>query len=88
MMHDDDGLEGTGGITPPQPPEDFLKEALGNIDTRMSVLISYYNDGTIEYSVEYDHEHYGENLPLEKVIGLLYHATETIISNSRGDDND
>lgn len=84
-MNDDDGLEGVGNITPPQ---DFFKEALADMDARMSILINYYKDGTIEYSIEHDRDYYGDDLDLSKVVGLLYHATETIIANARGETNE
>jgi hypothetical protein len=49
----------------------------------MSVMINYFKDGTIEYNIEHDKDHYGDALPLTQVIGLIYHATEIIIQNSK-----
>lgn len=49
----------------------------------VSIMINYYRDGTIEYNIEHDTDHYGDGLPLTQVMGLLYHASETIIQNSK-----
>lgn len=67
------------------PPVDTFQQALKETDTRLSIMINYYNDGQIEYTIEHDKEHYGQKVDLGHVIGLIYHAAELIISNSKGE---
>ncbi len=52
----------------------------------MSVMINYYKDGMIDYNIEHNAEHYGDGVPLGSVIGLIYHAAELIIKNSKEPD--
>ncbi len=76
---------GLGHIDPPQDRGFDL--ALEEGDMALSILIHVYKDGTLEYSLEHNHEMYGEGVPIQVPIKALYSAAETIIANSKESDN-
>ena len=56
--------------------------ALEEGDMALSILIHVYKDGTLEYSLEHNHEMYGEGVPIQVPIKALYSAAETIIAST------